>query len=350
MKRFFKVTGKKRGTRLTGSPRLRGLGEVIASSVLALFGLVSLLVVLAFQFNALRLGEPVNWTVFALQSSLAAALFVLGLWGMLRVIWSASTSLERREAIATRAREINPLHEVNPLDEHWPTVPVRLFWRLRPGEILRFQLWPKQQPRWNLIVSGSLALVFLIVTTILSAMNFDSIRLGTIDVLGVALNLALLVACVWTIQLFFRQLLTISGFGPTRLELNGFPLQSGETYEFVLVQTGRIRVKVIEILLICVEEATFRDGTDLRTERREVARTRVFRRRGIELKPKEPLCERGEIQIPQGAMHSFESQNNLIRWHLKVVCQARGWPDHCRVFPVLVAPTRHEPHGVNREG
>ncbi len=328
---------------------MRGLGEVIGSSILALAGVVFLLMVLVFQWNALRTAQSPSWTVFALQGLSAMAMLILGLWGIIRVLWNASASVERRGALVSRAREINPLHDVNPVDDDWPAVPVDLFWHVLPGEHLRFQLWPKQKPRWNLILSGVLAMVFVTVTSILTAMNWDSINLGSIDVLGMLLNLALIIASIWSFRLFVRQLLKITGIGPTRIEISEFPLREGETYEFVLIQTGRIRIRVIEVMLNCIEEATFRDGTDLRTETREVFGLRIFRKRGFELKPKNPLIEHSALTLPSAVMHSFQSLNNKVRWQLTVLCQARGWPDLCRTFPILVAPATSKGHNRDDE-
>jgi len=44
------------------------------------------------------------------------------------------------------------------------------------------------------------------------------------------------------------------------------------------------------------------------------------------------------VTFPAGAMHSFASEHNAIRWRIVVRGQPERWPVFVRVFPVIVYP------------
>jgi hypothetical protein len=51
---------------------------------------------------------------------------------------------------------------------------------------------------------------------------------------------------------------------------------------------------------------------------------------------------RTQVEIPQGAMHSFSSAHNVVRWRLVVRGTHDRWPAFTRVFPVVVFPPESE--------
>lgn len=338
MPRFLRIAEKKKGTRFTGARWARGVGEVILMSVLMLIGLVISILVAASQWQTVASGQPGRWPFFALQFAAAIAIYLTGLIGILRILWSEGTSAERREAIVNRAREINLLNEVKPVADDWPHVPVEVAWTLTPGEKLRFQLKQRQKPRWNLVVSGILVFVFVGVTSIVTFMTWNSFLQGKIDLFGAGLNVALILASVFSFQLFLQQLLSLTGIGATQIEIDEFPLYQGASYQLRLVQFGRVRLKLIDLELKCIEEATYRDGTDLRNESRIVFSNRILRKRGVDVAQGQPFEAEVDLHIPHHAMHSFSSTNNKVNWILSVEVTARGWPDQSRTFPILLAP------------
>jgi hypothetical protein len=106
----------------------------------------------------------------------------------------------------------------------------------------------------------------------------------------------------------------------------------------ILFQPGRLRLKLLEVVLICQEEATFSQGTSIQTERKTVFEQRLLRQRGVELKANRPFeCEL-ELLLPDNAMHSFSSANNRVLWKIIVQGSARGWPDFQQTFPIVVHP------------
>jgi len=148
------------------------------------------------------------------------------------------------------------------------------------------------------------------------------------------------------IVLFIRQLLLTAAIGPTRVEISDHPLTPGERYHLFLSQAGRLKFNVLEAALVCEEQATYRQGTNTRTETRQVYRQELLREEGFEIQPTVPFEKQCEFTVPSGAMHSFHAQHNQIQWRLVVHGRLAGWPDYQRAFPVIVRPGngkgRHE--------
>jgi hypothetical protein len=105
-----------------------------------------------------------------------------------------------------------------------------------------------------------------------------------------------------------------------------------------LSQTGRLRLHWLEVLLACDEEATYRHGTNTRTETHRVYQQSVFRRDRFDDQQGMPFTARFAAEVPPGAMHSFKSGHNEIHWKFVVRGRVAGWPDFQRAFPVIVRP------------
>jgi hypothetical protein len=93
------------------------------------------------------------------------------------------------------------------------------------------------------------------------------------------------------------------------------------------------RLRKLTLTLEGREEATYRRGTDTRTDREVFARIQVGERGAGELR-------RGSarIEVPARTMHSFAAPNNKIVWVLRVAGEIRAWPDVAEEFPVVVLP------------
>ena len=96
----------------------------------------------------------------------------------------------------------------------------------------------------------------------------------------------------------------------------------------------------LEVSLICEEEATFTQGTDIRTETREVYRQLCFQRHDFAIETDQPLSEVCRIAVPISAMHSFQSGHNVVRWKIVVQGEAEKWLPLVRGFPVVVYPAQ----------
>jgi hypothetical protein len=138
---------------------------------------------------------------------------------------------------------------------------------------------------------------------------------------------------------FVRQLLVTTGIGPTLVEISAHPLRPGAQYQLFVSQSGRLKMNSLEVALVCEEEATFRQGTNTRTETREVFRQPVLRREAFEIYQGEPFESECVLSVPGGVMHSFKAAHNEIQWKLVVHGDAANWAGSLRSFPVVVHPS-----------
>jgi len=155
---------------------------------------------------------------------------------------------------------------------------------------------------------------------------------------------------IFLVGLFFRQLLITTGVGQTFVEISGHPLFPGEQYDLLVSQAGRLRMNSLSAILVCEEAATYRQGTNTRTETRRVFQRELFNRKSFDIQRGLPLEEGCEMEIPVGMMHSFKSENNEINWKIVIAGNVDRWPDFEREFPVIVYPSqRTEDRGQRTE-
>ena len=90
--------------------------------------------------------------------------------------------------------------------------------------------------------------------------------------------------------------------------------------------------------LVCDEIATYRQGTDTRTEQARIFSRPLLHREHVELSPQSAFEEQCDIEVPTNCMHSFKADHNEVRWRLVVRGELAGWPPFERAFPVVVVP------------
>lgn len=98
--------------------------------------------------------------------------------------------------------------------------------------------------------------------------------------------------------------------------------------------TGRI--DRLKILLEGQEEATYRRGTDTRTDKHVFARIDLVDTRN----EMEISRNTAELAIPADTMHSFEASRNKIVWRLKLSAEIARWPDVAEEHKVVIRPGR----------
>ena len=130
------------------------------------------------------------------------------------------------------------------------------------------------------------------------------------------------------IALFVRQLLATTGHRPDAGGDFGPSAVAGRaSTRFSSRRPAAARSRSLELLLVCEEEATYRQGTNTRTETRQVycqqcsAARDSTRQRGTAVEAECPLL------VPAEAMHSFKAGHNAIHWKLVVREDAVGRPD-----------------------
>ena len=238
-----------------------------------------------------------------------------------------------------------------PRDRHLPS----------SGSVLPFRIVPSPRNLWGLVSNAVFSIVAVCLLTILLLVCIKGFGYGGnwVDQLGhrippnrfpriptqpwlaLALFVLMVPASIWTVYHFFRQLLKLTGIGPTSIELSSYPLQPGVACRLFVQQTGRVRLQLFDVDLICQEEVTYNQGTDVRTEKAVVYNQRLFRRRGISLDSNSPLESELGLEIPDCAMHSFKSENNRVQWLIVVTAKAKNWPRLRRTFQVMVHPKTH---------
>ena len=106
----------------------------------------------------------------------------------------------------------------------------------------------------------------------------------------------------------------------------------------LLGQAGTGRFRTLEVFLEVEELATFRQGTDTRTERLVVWRERVKEWHDVELAPGGRFESHFMIDIPADAMHSFVSKHNSVHWRIVLRGLSESRPAFTRIFPLVVFP------------
>jgi hypothetical protein len=350
--------------------------EAVFAAVLLLTGVVLLSTFITLAIISSRIGaEPtVSRLYFVVQLLIASALIIAGVVWIVRLLWHVGVSAERRGAITARTGDIEILNE-RILDElhltelrkrrdDLPTVPRD---RLLPqaGRVLGVRILPSPRNVWGLMSSALFSVVsvsLLSILVLICAQSFE-IRSPLVSQLSelsekitpkelshipsrpwlaVGLLLVFIPACGWSIYHFFRQLLKLAGIGPTSIELSSYPLKPGCDAQLFLSQTGRVRLQVLDVDLVCEEEVTYNQGTDIRTEQAVVYEERLLRQRGVSLRIGRPYETQLALSIPSTAMHSFKSTNNRVQWKIIVTAKAKSWPRLHRTFRILVHPNSHD--------
>jgi hypothetical protein len=156
--------------------------------------------------------------------------------------------------------------------------------------------------------------------------------------LAAALDVPLVIIGLVLVGYLIRQGLITAGVGATRLEISDHPLYPGRQYDVFISQAGRFKLSSLKVSLVCQERATYRQGTDSRTDACNVFKQDLFSVENVELEDPKPFDDRCRLGIPAAAMHSFKSDHNEIGWKLVVRGSVAGRPDYEREFPVLVHP------------
>lgn len=338
MARLFRFVEKKRGQRRTGSNFLGSLGEALFCGSLFLLGSLLLSVIVGTH---LVQPDPDRW-VFGVGGWLlilvTASSVVLGGGGLIWTVLNVGTSLERRSAMATRAAQTDIVHAAVPRPRNYPTLPSLDGLTNSPGIELAYRLPAAQSPGWQLLATTIFAMLWNFVVCLLTVKVINGHIAGRHEWLLTIFLLPFWGVCYWSVRSFLELLVLHSGMGQTTVEISDLPLVPSRTYQAMVSQQGHVKIQSLQVWLVCEEEATFTQGTDIRSEVREVFRQLCFERREFRIEPAIPCTETCEVFVPDTAMHSFQSPHNVVRWKLVVCGEADGWPRFERGFPIVVYP------------
>ncbi|MFV1965502.1 MAG: hypothetical protein ACC628_08785 [Pirellulaceae bacterium] len=237
-----------------------------------------------------------------------------------------------------RAAGIDLIRDALPSTAEYPTVPRDSHMTNSPGVTLAFRLPTVQSSTWKLWFATLFFLVCTALSSVLVVIALESFVLGAPEWLLTVSLIPLLTVNAWSCRIFLHEIWEQASNGPTFLEISDHPLQPGKEYAIFFSQAGRTALRSLEMSLICQEEATYVQGTDIRKESRVVHRERVFRYDAVRAEPGSPFEVRETLRIPENAMHSFQSGHNAVHWKLVIKGRRESRPHFLRSFPVIVHP------------
>jgi hypothetical protein len=267
----------------------------------------------------------------------------VGAGGLWYVIWSWGKSAERQAVMAQETARREQI-ELTGQEPPFPSVPSPGDVTESPGTTLAFRL-PSGEPGWNLLGLLLLSVVWNSVVAFFAWMAIEGYRRGSPDWLLALLVGPFALGGAGLVLFFLRQLFAAGGVGPTIVEISEHPLYPGGQCELFIEQASSLSVERFRVLLVCDEEATYRQGTDARTAARRVYEQEIYRRDAAEGESG-GLQLRTEIEIPATAMHSFRSEHNKVCWKLLVSGEVARRGDFDRSFLLHVYPCRFERHAA----
>jgi len=277
------------------------------------------------------------WGWYFLAIPICLTLFgFAGIWWSLRVFWIS----EERRAASSEKNKNTPLSLIGGGSQTlFPTVPDSRIINESPGTSLAFRLPTTSLPSIRLAVLTVFTIFWNAISwTILVWSLYHSSgakhELLYSTMFGfVFCGLGLLLT-IW----IFRDLLTAFGIGPTLFEISDHPIYPGRKYRILVIQTGMLRFRTLNIALVCEEITRFRQGTDTITSRKEVYSQPLFYREDFEISRNEPLRQEFFMRLPDGAMHSMVLEHNEIAWKIVLRADLLNWPElHCEC-PIVVLP------------
>lgn len=253
------------------------VGEAAFFGVLFLLGIISLTIVVSGQVfwpesTILRPGFG-----FWLMVIASSSFMVIGLTAFVLQISQTLASPEMRSAMASkvkkdhlrRAEGLEPGGHVN--------LPSLRSLTDSPGIKLAYRLPEQRGESTPLILSALFTTAWDAAAAVLSVVTAQKyLSSGPSWFLSVLLVLFLSVAFFstrWFFGLFRRRV----GIGPTAVEIDQLPLLPGNEYRVYLCQYGRATFRSLHVALVAFEEATYQQGTDVRTESQETLRIEAQR-------------------------------------------------------------------------
>jgi hypothetical protein len=336
--RWFRLYEKKRGDRRTGSSFQGRFGEAVFFGFLFLLG-AALLSNLIFQEVTHPTGAPTNIGLgFWLQVLVFLSFVLLGGGGVMWAVVYSRTSAERRSALVNDASRIDLVSPALPPPREYPTVPLETNLINSPGVVLPYRLPTVESPVWGLLAAAIFSLAWNGLTIALTVYATRSWSTARPEWFLTWLLVPFICVGVWAIYFLLRQLVEHTTLGPLIMEISHHPRHAGGHYQLFLSMAGSVRIRSLEVHVMCEEQVEFHQGTDVRHEHADVWRMQIFRAADFRLEPGVTYEQLLDVSIPPGAMHSFQTPHNAVLWKLVVTGSADRWPAFQRSFPVIVQP------------
>ena len=277
-----------------------------------------------------------NWWMWGLTLLLPGALLAFGGSGLARAVrrWGRS-----EEALA--ASVTLPALATGPragVATGHPGVPACDDMTNSPGTVLRYRLPLESPESWTLLGLGLFAAAWNAVLAVLAVGAGLDFAVGRLHWFLLAMLVpAVAVGCA-AVALFARALFLKTAVGTTQLEISDHPLRPGDRYDVLLAQSGSGDLRELAMTLECEEQATFRQGTDTRSDSLVVHREPLRSWPDVRVSPGTRFEGLVSVTIPATAMHSFATEHNAVRWRIVVHGVPSRWPPFTRMFPLVVFP------------
>jgi hypothetical protein len=128
--------------------------------------------------------------------------------------------------------------------------------------------------------------------------------------------------------------------GSIVVEVSKNPLRPGERCQVFVAQPDRFEPSSLRVRLVCEEKVTYASGDTTSTESKRVRELEVYPGEGIDSGGRPPFETTFEFEVPPGAMHSLQVENNEILWLLEVEVGPADRPTTRRAFAIVVNPPR----------
>ncbi|MGL6196007.1 MAG: DUF3592 domain-containing protein [Thermoguttaceae bacterium] len=272
-------------------------------------------------------------------------LMVFGASGLYLSFRNFYISEERKAAILAK-KASPPLALLNIIpasmpghNPKFPTVPDSKTINDSPGTFLAFRLPTAWQPSVRLFTFAVYVVIWNVIAWVTLTWNLYHTT-GTRSDLFFAVTFGVLfcggglVLIIWVLH----HILKVFGVHPPILEISDHPIYPGRKYRIMLVLSGALRIRKLEVELVCMEIARFRQGTDTITSRREVYHQPLFFREDFETTWNAALQQEFFVRLPIGAMHSVQLEHNEIVWMLVLKTDLIGWSNMRCECPIIVNP------------
>ncbi len=372
MAKWVRLWGKKRGTRMSGWWVVGSVSEAAFFGALFILGIVSLTIVVSSQvFWPESTILPTIGFGFWLMVIAASSFIVIGLTAFILQVSQTLASPEQRKVMVDKAKREHLRRAAGNERVDLNNLPSLRALTDSPGVRLTFRLAIQRGETTPLLLSSLFSVAWNAMLAVLVVVSAEKHLQNRPDWFLTVLLVPFATVSFFSTRWFFRAFRRQSGVGPTAVEISDLPLLPGGTYQLYVCQYGRVEFESYKVSLVSFEEATYQQGTDVRTERVEVMRigipTSVWsnsvgeegssgtvsgppakarpseeaetsRPMRLVAKSEKPLEMDCQLRLPLDMMHSFQGRHNAIVWKIIVEGEVKKWPSFYRSFPVVVFP------------
>ena len=327
--RLFGILQKKRGDRRSGSALSGFVGEIAFFLLVLILGMVSL---------GFLLFAPDESLGFWLLLLVVVSLLVIGGGGLLLAYLHYGISPERHRAITQKRPALDLLKENVLSSDRFPSIPSDAAIIDSPGTRLRYRLPRFESAFWPMLAASLFSLSWLAVTVTLVVTVVNSVLNAQPYWLFSTMLLGSIVVTNWATRYCYRQVRHFTRVGTTMMEISHHPLIPGSSCEGFFLQSGSMKLRSLRISLVCEEQATYRQGTDLRIETHHAFKQEIVSLENRDLRSDRVLEHEFQFAIPESVMHSFRGEHNQVQWKLVVRGKPESYPRFTRSFLLIVHP------------